>query len=179
MIWILRYLWGFVDTCLEFGKGNGGLIGFVDSDYSSDLNKRSLTRFVFCLGKCVLSWKSTLQATVALSITEVEYMVLTKAIKEAIWLRDLYNKLNLDSLPTNVFCDSQSAIYLTKDQMFHGKMKHINMKYHFVWDVVSRGNIIVKKIGTKDNPTDMLTKPPPITKFKHCLSLICVHNLKW
>ncbi|GJU78181.1 retrotransposon protein, putative, ty1-copia subclass [Tanacetum coccineum] len=67
-----------------------GLVGYVDSDYAGDLDKRrSLTGYVFTIGGCVVSWKASLQTTVALSTTEAEYMAISKACKEAIWLRKI------------------------------------------------------------------------------------------
>jgi hypothetical protein len=73
----------------------------VDSDYAGDLDKRrSLTGFVFTLSGCAISWKATLQSTIALSTIEV------KAVKEAIWLRDLVSDLGLQQDENVVFCDS-------------------------------------------------------------------------
>ncbi|KAG8488527.1 hypothetical protein CXB51_016411 [Gossypium anomalum] len=66
---------------------------------------------------------------------------------------------------------SQSAIFLTKDQMFHERTKHIDVRYHFFRDIIARGDIVVSKISTHENPADMMTKSLPITKFEHCLDL--------
>jgi len=70
-----------------------------------------------------------------------------------------------------VHCDSMSAIYLAKNQVYHARTKHIDVKYHFVRDVLEDGDIEVKKIHTKDNPADMLTKVVPGVKFNHCKNL--------
>jgi len=79
---------GTSNAYLQFGKSRDGLVGYVDSDYAGDLDKRrSLTGYVFTIGACVVSWKANLQATVALSTTEAEYMAICEACKEAIWLR--------------------------------------------------------------------------------------------
>jgi hypothetical protein len=104
----------------------------VDSDYAGDLYKRSLIGYVFTIGGCAVRWKASLQATVALSTTEVECMAISEARKEAIWLRGLSNELCGDSSCTTIFCDSQSAICLTKDQMFHERTNHIDIRYHFI-----------------------------------------------
>uniref|UniRef100_A0A3Q7EZJ0 Reverse transcriptase Ty1/copia-type domain-containing protein n=1 Tax=Solanum lycopersicum TaxID=4081 RepID=A0A3Q7EZJ0_SOLLC len=64
--------------------------GYSDSDYAGDVDtRRSMTGYVFTLGGSVVSWKATLQPTVTLSTTEAEYMVLTEAAKEGIWLKGL------------------------------------------------------------------------------------------
>ncbi|KAG8498844.1 hypothetical protein CXB51_005680 [Gossypium anomalum] len=108
-----------------------GVIGYVDADFAGDLDRRrSLTCYVFTIGGCAISWKATLQTTVALSTTEAEYMAITEACKEAIWLKGLFSELNEDLQISTVFCDSQSAIFLTKDQMFHERTKHIDVRYH-------------------------------------------------
>ncbi|KAG8488139.1 hypothetical protein CXB51_018349 [Gossypium anomalum] len=150
-----------------------GVIGYVDADFAGDLDRRrSLTGYVFTIGGCAISWKATLQTTITLSTTEAEYMAITEACKEAIWLKGLFSELNEDLQISTVFCDSQSAIFLTKDQMFHERTKHIDVRYHFVRDIIARGDIVVSKISTHENPADMMTKSHPITKFEHCLNFM-------
>ena len=173
--WILRYLRGTTNTCLEFGGSKEGVNGYVDADFAGDLDRRrSTTGYVFTLGDTSISWKSVLQATVALSTTEAEYMAIAEAVKEAIWLRALIGELSSEQESTVINCDSQSAIYLTKDQMFHERTKHIDVRYHFVRDVIARGDIVVSKVSTHDNPADMMTKALPVAKFEHCLDLVGV-----
>ena len=70
-----------------------------------------------------------------------------------------------------VHCASMSAIYLEKNQVYHARMNHIDVKYHFVRDVLEDGDIEVKKIHTKDNPAYMLRKVVPEVKFNHCKNL--------
>ncbi|KAF3618096.1 hypothetical protein FXO38_33610, partial [Capsicum annuum] len=111
---------------------------------------------------------------VVFSITDAEYMAITEAFKEAIWLKGLFGELSKDLQITTVSCDSQSAIFLTKDQMFHERTNHIDVRYHFVREIIARGDIVVRKISTHDNPTDMMTKTLPSAKFEHCLDLVSV-----
>jgi len=171
--WIFRYLRGTADSCLKFGRTDKGLIGYVDSDYAADLDRRrSLTGYVFTVGSCAVSWRATLQSVVALSTTEAEYMAICEACKELIWLKGLYAELCGVESCISLHCDSQSAIYLTKDQMFHERTKHIDIKYHFVRDVIEEGKLKVCKISTHDNPADMMTKPIPVAKFELCSSLV-------
>ena len=158
---------------MKFGKTDKGLIGHVDSDYVADLDRRrSLTSYVFTVDSCAVSWRATLQSVVALSTTEAEYMAVSEACKELIWLKGLYAELCGVNSCINLYCDSQSAIYLTKDQMFHERTKYIDIKYHFVRDVIEEGELKVCKISTHDNPADMLTKSVPVAKFELCSSLV-------
>ena len=64
------------------------------------------------------------------------------------------------------------VLCLTKDQMFHERTKHIDVKYHYVRDVVAQGKLKVCKISTHDNPADMLTKLVPVVEFELCSSLV-------
>ncbi|PHT81495.1 hypothetical protein T459_14510 [Capsicum annuum] len=109
---------------------------------------------------------------VALSTIEAEYMAITEAFKEAIWLKGLFGELSKYLQITIVFCESQSAIFLTKDQMFHERTMHIDIRYHFVREIIARSDIMVRKISTPDNTADMMTKTLPSTKFEHCLNLV-------
>ena len=113
-----------------------------------------------------------MQATVALYTTEAEYMAAAEALKEAIWVQGLVADLGMGQDQIEVHCDSQSAIYLARDQVHHQRTKHIDVRYHFVREIIDEQEIILKKIDTKENPADMLTKVVSGIKFRHCLSLI-------
>jgi hypothetical protein len=116
---------------LQFGKYRDGLVGYVDSGYDGDLNKRrSLRGYVFTIGGYVVSWKASLQAIVSLSTTEAKHMAISKAGKEAIWLRGVYSGLCGFSSCITIHCDSQGAICLTKDQMFRERTNYIDTRYH-------------------------------------------------
>ncbi|KAG8491329.1 hypothetical protein CXB51_014498 [Gossypium anomalum] len=80
--WILRYLRGTTNVCLQFGRTEDGVIGYVDADFAGDLDRRrSLIGYIFTIRSCAISWKATLQTTVTLSTTETEYMAITEACK--------------------------------------------------------------------------------------------------
>ncbi|XP_038981679.1 secreted RxLR effector protein 161-like [Phoenix dactylifera] len=174
--WILRYLKDTSNLGLVFSaQSNCTVTGFSDSDYASDLDRRrSLTGYVFTPSGCAVSWKATLQPTVALSTTEAEYMALTEAAKEAIWLRGLVQDLGLEQDRLDINCDSQSALHLARDQMYHERTKHVDVRYHFIRDLVENGDVRLQKIYTAHNPADMFTKPITAVKFRTFLNLIGV-----
>ncbi|WZY93507.1 hypothetical protein YC2023_065836 [Brassica napus] len=89
VMWLLRYLHGATEVCLNFSKsGHFEIEGFSDLDYSTDLDKRiSVTGYVFQVGGNTVSWRSSLQHVVALSTTEAEYIALSEATKEGLCIQ--------------------------------------------------------------------------------------------
>lgn len=172
--WIFRYLCGTKDACLHFGTSKNGVVGYVDSDHAGDLDtRRSLTGYVFTFGSCAISWKAVLQSTVALSTTEAKYMAINEACKEAIWLKGLFGELSDDLIVDAMFCDNQRAIFLTNNRMLDERTKHIDLR-----EIIDKGDLMVRKISTDDNPASMMTKVLPMAKFEHCSNLVGVHGLK-
>ena len=177
--WILRYLYGTIDVGLLFKKDCGQqCVGYCDSDFAGDLDKRrSTTGYVFTLSGGPVSWRSILQSTIALFTTKAEYMAATEAVKEAIWLKGLLGDLRVIHENIAVFYDNQSAIFLAKNQTYHARTKHIDVKYHYMREIIESSIVLLRKIDTKDNPSDMLTKVVSGVKFQHCLKLIQILRL--
>jgi len=176
-----RYLQNTLDVGLTFEQDESlgqCIVGYCDSDYAGDLDKRrSTTGYLFTLAKAPVSWKSTLQSTVALSTTEAEYMAITEAVKEAIWLHGLLKDLGVGQKQIELYSDSQSAIHLAKNQVFHARTKHIDVRYHFVREILEEEEIVLHKIHTTENPADMLTKVVTRAKFEHCLNLVNILHI--
>lgn len=84
-------------------------------------------------------------------------MTITETCKEATWLKGLFGKVSENLHVTIVFCDSQSAIFNTKD-MIHQRKNHIDIQYHSMHDATSLGDIVVCKVSIKENTTIMMTK---------------------
>ena len=74
-------------------------------------------------------------------------------------------------------CDSQSVIYLAKNQVYHPRTKHIDVMFHKIRELIVTRDIILEKVHTSENIANMLTKPVTATKFKHCLDLVNVSSL--
>ena len=105
--WIMRYLRGTSDTCLCFGTSDLNLKGFVDANLAGDIDSRkNTTGFVFTLGGIAISWGSNLQKVVALSTTEAEYVAMTEAAKEMIWLQIFMKELDHKCDMGTLFSDS-------------------------------------------------------------------------
>lgn len=174
--WVLRYIKGTLTTKLHFKKSSDFRVtGYCDADFAADADRRrSITGLVFTLGGNTISWKSVLQRVVALSTTESEYMSLTEAVKEVVWLKGLLKEFGYDQKSVEIFCDSQSAIALSKNNVHHERTKHIDVKCHFIREIIASGDIDVVKISTEKNPADIFTKTLPVSKFQSALSLLQV-----
>ncbi|KAH9722806.1 hypothetical protein KPL70_006847 [Citrus sinensis] len=179
--WILRYLKGTSDHGILFRKVNGAtceVAGFVDSDFAGDIDKRRfITGFVFTMSGGAISWKASLQSVVALSTTEAQYIALTEAVKEAIWLRGLISELGFKQKTVTISSDSSSAIELSKNPKYNERTKHINVRLHFIREEISSGVVSVVKIPFEVNLDDMLTKPLPAIKFMSSLNSIGLGNM--
>ena len=133
---VLRYLKGTIHYGIRYISENDGkeLESYSDADYAGDMETRcSTTGYVSLLAGGPVTWRSQLQKTVALSTMEAEYMALSAAVQEAIWLRKLLAELKMNdgNEPTVVFCDNQSAVCFTKNPVQHQRSKHIDVRYHF------------------------------------------------
>ncbi|KMQ88815.1 gag-pol polyprotein [Lasius niger] len=130
---VLRYLKGTVNYGLVYTKMEVPLIGFVDADWGGNVDDRvSYTGFVFKLANAAITWEARKQKSIALSSTEAEYMALTEAAKETVYLRNLLEEmcyLKHQSEPTTVYCDNQGAQKLMRNPMYHSRTKHIDIRH--------------------------------------------------
>ncbi|KAL0422287.1 UNVERIFIED_CONTAM: Retrovirus-related Pol polyprotein from transposon TNT 1-94 [Sesamum latifolium] len=97
-------------------------------------------------------------------------------LKEALWLNGLAKELGVDQGGVQLHCDSQSAIYLAKNQVYHARTKHIGVRYHKIIELIASGEIKLHKVHTSENAADMLIKPLTIDKFNHYLDLLNVYS---
>lgn len=150
------------------------LVGFCDSDWAADKDqRRSTTGYVFLMNGCPVSWTSRLQSTSALSTCEAEYMALSDAMCETLWLRRMLISLDVRmDEPTVVFCDNKGAIELSSNPTFHKKSKHIETKFHRIRQEQGKGELTVDYIPTKENLSDILTKGVPAPLLTHILPLM-------
>jgi len=97
---------------------------------------------------------------------------MTEAMKEAIWLQGLLDDMGIEQKLLKINGDSMSAIYLTKNHVYHARTKQIDVRCHFVRKILDDGDIELLKIHTKENPAGMLTKVVSGVKFTHCKALL-------
>ncbi|XP_036142114.1 secreted RxLR effector protein 161-like [Monomorium pharaonis] len=169
---VLRYLRGTLDYSIIY-KSTGGqsLIGFVNADWGScPDDSRSYSGYVFVLGGGSIIWESRKQRTVALSSTEAQYMGVSDAFKEDLYLRKFVGELGLKILGVViVLCDNLEAQKLALNPIFHSRTKHIDIRHHFVREKLESGEIALRHVSTEDMAADVLTKGLPRDKHNKCL----------
>jgi hypothetical protein len=139
---VMRYLKGTIDCGLSYdGDHDFTLSGYTDADWTGSVSDRKSTSgCCFGLGSAMISWQSRKQSIISLSTAEAEYIVACSAICEAIWLRKLLTSLfDLERRATLILCDNQSCIKMTENHVFHDKSKHIEIRYHYICNMVQRG----------------------------------------
>jgi hypothetical protein len=133
---IFCYIVGTLQYGLRYGQRTGTtrLVGYCDSDLADDIDTRkSTTGALFFLGKCLVSWQSLKQRVVALSSCEVEYIAVTTAATQAIWMARLLGELlGREPEMVELKVDSKSALALARNPVFHERSKHIDLRYHFI-----------------------------------------------
>ncbi|CAN0898839.1 Retrovirus-related Pol polyprotein from transposon TNT 1-94 [Linum grandiflorum] len=170
--WIFRYLRGTSKLSLCYGAVKPILEGYTDADMAGDFDSRKSTSgYVFTFSGGAISWQSKLQKCVALSTTEAEYIAAVEAGKEMLWLKRFLLELGLKQSEYVVFCDSQSAMDLSKNTMYHSRTKHIDVRYHWLRDVIEEQMMKLKKVHTDKNCADVLTKVVPGSKVELCSKL--------
>ena len=178
---------------------SGPLECFVDSDHAADKDtRRSCTGYVFFSRGGPISWRSRLQNSTALSTTEAEFMAASDAGCENAWLRRLIGETtNLTctrlngvlvpqdiaapklsqkfydyEVPTKFYEDNLGCIKCSENPVLHGRMKHIDIKYHRIKEFVKNGDCILIYVNTSHQIADLLTKALPkstFTPLRDCL----------
>jgi hypothetical protein len=117
----------------------------------------------------LIAWSAQKQATVSRSSTESEYKALANATAELIWVQSLLRELRIQqACPPVLWCDNLGATYLSSNPVFHARTKHIEVDFHFVRERVSRKQLQIRFISSKDQIADIFTKPLPLPLYEHC-----------
>jgi hypothetical protein len=163
---LLAYLKGTLDYKITYRRGApSGIrpVGWVDADYAGDLDtRRSTSGEVFMMSGGPVSWSSKKQATVALSTTEAEYVALTRSSKQATWMYSFLDELRMpQERPALLYGDNMGAAALARDAKGHARVKHIDIREHYIRERVAAGDIEIQHVPSAENLADIFTKVLP------------------
>lgn len=174
---IFRYLAGTKKVGLVFGSRNmnGGnvdsvdIAAYSDADWGSNEDRKSLSGWVVKLNGDTISWSCKKQSVVAQSTCEAELYAEAAAINEVLWLKDLIGELDIriekeprlnirEDSGVVVYCDNQSTIKVSKNGIKADRTKHVDIKYHFITDVLNEKKVALKWVSTDRQVADIFTK---------------------
>ncbi|KAJ9537516.1 hypothetical protein OSB04_030249 [Centaurea solstitialis] len=178
---VLRYINGTLELGLFYKKGsNEDLQAYTDSDFAGDMDSaRSTSGYVFLMGEAAVAWSSRKQSVVTLSTTEAEYVAAAACACQCIWMKTILESFGQTQNKCSVvFCDNSSSIKLSKNPVFHGRTKHINVKFHFLRDLVKDGEIELVHCGSKDQIADIMTKPLKLDTYEQLRRMMGVQKVE-
>jgi len=172
LVRILKYLAQTQDLGLEFkrrvhqGEVDTSLEAYSDSDYAGCPNtRRSVSGYAIFLGGNLIAWHSRKQSVVALSSTDAEYVACTTAVTNIIDVRRVIQHVGLTLPgPTLLRVDNQSAIVMIQRRRFEPKLKHIDVRYHFIKQEIGK-SVTVEYVQSQFNLADLFTKALPQRDF--------------
>jgi hypothetical protein len=158
---ILGYLRQTVDTCLDIScNGSFEMDAFSDSDWAGDIHgRKSTSGHLIRVGGAPVGWGSRKQSTVALSATEAEYVAMGECAAEAMSIVSTLRDLGLDTTQWIIRCDNEAAVHVANGSSTRRRLKHIDVKHHFLRDLAKQGTMIIQPVRSKDNLADLFTKP--------------------
>jgi hypothetical protein len=139
----------------------------VDWEVSVD-DTRSTSGASFYLGEFLVSWLRKKQSLVYFSTAKVEYIVAGTCCIHVLWMKKTLQDIQVEyDEPILIFCDNTNVIGISKNLVMNSEMKHILIKFQFLWEQVTKKNIKVDYVGTKEDIADIFTKPLSRDPFEH------------
>nr|GEY26421.1 hypothetical protein [Tanacetum cinerariifolium] len=173
---IFRYLKGHPKLGLWYPKESPfDLVAYSDRNYhGATQDRKSTTRGCQFLGRRLISWQCKKQKIMATSTIETEYVAAASGCGQVLWIQnqmldDGYNFMN-----TKIYNDNNNAICIVKNLVYHSKIKHIEIRHHFIRDCFEKKLINVDHIHTDDNVADLLTKPFDVGRFQYLVILATI-----
>jgi hypothetical protein len=171
----MRYVASTLDAKIVFNGApnqliHGDLEGFIayaDADWGSNpINRRSTTGYVVKLAHGAISWVSVNQKTIAHSSTEAEYMALSDTSRQISWIKSLLYEIGFDIGPVVLCGDNQGSLFLAEKPAQDKRTKHIDIRFHYIKEVIENGKILLYFIPTFHQAADFLTKNLPVATLK-------------
>ncbi|XP_076932672.1 secreted RxLR effector protein 161-like [Bidens hawaiensis] len=160
-------------------NSNAKLQVFTDNDYARDIEDRKCTSGYVCvLSKAEILWSSRKQGIVTLSLTEDEYVATTTFACHTMWLKELLEEINGEEVETiDIMCENSSMIKLSKNPVQHKRTKHIDVRFHYLRNLVNEEKVQLEFFLSKDQVADIIIKPMKLEVFEKMRKMIEVQDL--
>ena len=166
---ILKYVSGTYNYGLMYSHGcEPALTGYCDADWaSSDDDRKSTSGGCFFLGNNLVSWFSKKQNCVSLSTAEAEYIAAGSSCSQMIWMKQMLTEYNVTQDVMTLYCDNLSTINISKNPIQHSRTKHIDIRHHFIRDLVEEKTIKLEHVATEIQLADLFTKALDANQFEN------------
>src|SRR6266545_4359138 len=168
----LMHVIGYIKNTLDYGliysrDYDITPLAYVDADYGGCRDtRRSTSGYVFTMAGGPVTWSSKRQATVALSTVEAEYVAMSRCAQQMVWMQTWLDEVEIEhDIPGIIRGDSRGAIALGRNTKDYGKVKHIDIRHHYLRELIKSGAISFKQVPSADNVADLFTKP--LTRDHH------------
>lgn len=161
---LLGYLKETNNYMLDLSKiKNLNLTCYTDSDFAANRDDRvSMSGMLIFTDEVPISWRTTKQKCVSLSTMEAEYVSMAEAAKELLWIGNVLKECEIFGLnisETKIFCDNQAAINFSNSPVENHRTKHIDVRFHFLRNLIFDKVFEIQYVNTKLNKADCFTKP--------------------
>ena len=162
---VIKYVLDSKDMGLKFYPSGArncawSILCFTDSDYAGDeVSRRSVSGYIISVHGVPVQWRSKSQQSVTLSSTEAEWIALSEAVKDIMFLKYLCESMGIRvQLPITVRVDNMGAVFMSKNVTTTTRTKHVDIRTKFVREYVQDGVIMIVFVRTEDNDSDIMTK---------------------
>ncbi|GJT97342.1 hypothetical protein Tco_1092860 [Tanacetum coccineum] len=152
---------------MGLGVSSFNLEAYSNSDYAgANLDRKSTTGGCQFLGRRLISWQCKKQTIVATSTTEAEYVAAANCCGKVLWIQNQMLDYGFNFMNTKIYIDNESTLCIVKNPVFHSKIKHIEIRHHFIRDAYEKKLIQILKIHTDDNVAELLTKAFDVNRLR-------------
>ncbi|PNX70323.1 gag-pol polyprotein, partial [Trifolium pratense] len=149
---ILKYVNATSDYGIMYSHTNNArLMGYCDADWAGCADDRKSTSGgCFYLGENLISWFSKKQNCVSLSTAEAEYIAAGSSCSQLLWMKQMLKEYNVEQDALTLYCDNLSAINISKNPIQHSRTKHIDIRHHFIRDLVEENIVKLEHVATEE-----------------------------
>ena len=145
---IIRYIKGTHSLGLFYSfDTNDILVGYCDADWAGNIDDhKSTSSGCFYVGNNLVSWSSKKQNSVSLSSSEAEYIAAGSACTQLLWMKQILKDYEIEQGKMTLYCDNLSAINISKNPIQHSRTKHIDIRHHFIRDLVEHSIVTLEHL---------------------------------
>ncbi|KAL0695345.1 hypothetical protein Bca4012_062525 [Brassica carinata] len=176
---IIKYIKGTESLGVYYSKNsNENLVGYCDADWAGcDDYRKSTSGGCFFLENNLISWLSKKQNSISLSTAEAEYIAMGSCCSQLLWMKQMSSDYEMRSGPFLVYCDNKSAIDISRNPVQHSRTKHIDIRHHFIRELVEDNHVVIEHVVTDLQLADIFTTSLEYNRFIKLRNAIGVCNL--